>query len=545
MAKARVTPLRAVSIPRLELMAAVLGLRLAIRVRELLGITTLWFWTDSTDVIAWLHGQSRRYKPFVSHRVAEMQEKTSPSHLRHVPVTLNPADLASRGANIADLVGGKPWTDGPGFLYQDEAHWPTRKGQPMEELSELASEEVSKSRTNTAVVNQEPAVEPIIDCTRHSRWIRLVRVTSWVLRFAKLLRSPREDRVSSSSLTATEIEEAEMYWIRWIQQDKYREAIAKLRDNQPINSGQLKSLSPFLDGEGLLRVGGRLQGSDLPYNAQHPLIVPPRNHLTTLIVRRVHEDIGKHTKGVNAVLAELRQKYWVMFGREEAKRVGSACVKCTKQKKHAMGQIMAPLPAHRVTIPIRAFARSGVDYGGPYTVRITRNTSAKRWLCLFTCTTSRAVHLEIAFSLDTPSFLNAFSRMVARRGKPELVVSDNGTNFVGAERELAELVRNLDQDRIINDAANQGITWRFNPPWGSHHGGVFEALIKSAKRSLKGEARLSDEELQTAVVEVEGLLNSRPLTYSSNDPKDETILTPNHFLIGQCGGQLAPRVLEE
>ncbi|XP_064629237.1 uncharacterized protein LOC135488532 [Lineus longissimus] len=406
----------------------------------------------------------------------------------------------------------------------------------------MASQEVSKARTLTTVVS-----EPIIDSTRYSKWIRLVRVTSWVLRFVKLLRIPQEQRCSSSSLTATEIEEAELYWVKWIQQDRYGEVIARLQEKQQVSSRQLKSLDPFLDDSGILRVGGRLQESDLPYAIRHPIILPPRNHITTLIVRRVHADIGKHAKGVNAVLGELRQRFWLVFGREEAKRVDIACVICTKQKKKAVGQIMAPLPSHRVTIPIRAFARSGVDYGGPFTVKITRNTSAKRWLCLFTCTTSRAVHLEIAYSLDTHSFLNAFSRMVARRGKPEIVISDNGTNFHGAERELSELIMNLDHEEIVNDAANKGITWRFDPPWGSHHGGLFEALIKSAKRALRAilwEARVNDEELQTAVTEVEGLLNSRPLTYSSNDPKDETVLTPNNFLIGQSGGQLAPRVLE-
>ncbi|XP_077992826.1 uncharacterized protein LOC144446859 [Glandiceps talaboti] len=123
--------------------------------------------------------------------------------------------------------------------------------------------------------------------------------------------------------------------------------------------------------------------------------------------------------------------------------------------------------------------------------------------------------------------------MVARRGKPEEVISDNGTNFVGANRELGELICAMDQSKIIDSAANQGIKWKFNPPLGSHHGGLFESLIKSVKIALKailGNARVTDEELHTAIVEVEGLMNSRPLTYCSNDPTDEPVLTPNHFL---------------
>ncbi|XP_064631640.1 uncharacterized protein LOC135489935 [Lineus longissimus] len=201
-------------------------------------------------------------------------------------------------------------------------------------------------------------------------------------------------------------------------------------------------------------------------------------------------------------------------------------------KKVKGQQLMAPLPDFRVTIPVRAFSRCGVDYAGPFFVKISRKTSAKRYICLFTCTTSRAVHLEVAYSLDTSSFLNAFFRMVARRGKPEFVVSDNGTNFVGANRELKELVQAMDQSKIVDQAANDGIEWKFNPPTGSHHGGLFESMVKQAKRAL------------SAVVEVEGLLNSRPLSYCSDSPNDPNVLTPNHFIYGQAGGQLAPRVVD-
>lgn len=174
--------------------------------------------------------------------------------------------------------------------------------------------------------------------------------------------------------------------------------------------------------------------------------------------------------------------------------------------------------------------------------------TAKRYLCLFTCASTRTVHLEVAYSLDTASFLNAFSRMVARRGKPELMISDNGTNFMSAERELRNLVSTLDQTQIKEQVAHDGIQWRFNPPSGSHHGGVFEALIKSAKKALRailGESRITDEELLTAKSEVEGILNSRLLTYCSSNPNDEQVLTPNHFLYSQMGGQLAPRVIDD
>ena len=154
----------------------------------------------------------------------------------------------------------------------------------------------------------------------------------------------------------------------------------------------------------------------------------------------------------------------------------------------------------------------------------------------------------MAFSLSSADFLNAFSRMAATRGRPEEVTSDNGTYFVGAEREQRELVQSMDQKGIADDAANKGIKRNWNPPLGSHFGGVFESLIKVAKKTLRsivGNAGLNDDELQTAIKEVEALMNSRPLTYEGTDARDEPVLTPSHFLVGQFGGQLAPRVADE
>ena len=123
------------------------------------------------------------------------------------------------------------------------------------------------------------------------------------------------------------------------------------------------------------------------------------------------------------------------------------------------------------------------------------------------------------------------------------MLSDNGANFVGAEKEIRELVGELDHDQVQPMTSNQGVTWHWNPPSAPHFGGVFEAMIKSSKRAiyaiLKG-ADVTDEELQTTFIGVESLMNSRPVAALSDDPNDEPVLTPNHFLIGQMGGDFVP-----
>ena len=171
----------------------------------------------------------------------------------------------------------------------------------------------------------------------------------------------------------------------------------------------------------------------------------------------------------------------------------------------------------------------------------------KRYLCLFTCLTTRGVHLELSYRLDTDSFLKAFNRMINRRGVPVLVISDNGTNFVGASRELKELTTAMDRQKIIATTACIEVEWQFNPPASPHFGGVHEVMIGAAKRAiyavLKG-ASVSDEELMSAFCGVEALLNSRPLTYQSADHRDVCPLTPNHFLHGRINSTLAAEAVD-
>lgn len=233
-----------------------------------------------------------------------------------------------------------------------------------------------------------------------------------------------------------------------------------------------------------------------------------------------------------------------MQAREEIRDWERECYGCRRSKVAPEKQIMAPLPNIRLKLPLRAFARIAVDYAGPFvTIQGRSRRRAKRYLCLFTCLTSRAVHLEMGYSMDTDAFLNAFYRMANRRGLPLEVLSDIGSNFIGGERELRELVEQLYEEKIGRSAANKGIRWYFNPPLAPHFGGVHETLIKTAKRATYGilsQADITDEELMTAFTGAEALMNSRPLTYQSAHPADDVPLTPNHFLFGQAGGQFAP-----
>ncbi|KFD58060.1 hypothetical protein M513_00823 [Trichuris suis] len=205
------------------------------------------------------------------------------------------------------------------------------------------------------------------------------------------------------------------------------------------------------------------------------------------------------------------------------------------------------MPSARLQAFEAPFSRVGIDYFGPILV-LVRRSHVKRYGCIFMCLASRAVHIEVSFSLGTDSFLMAFRRFVSRRETPAIVYSDNGTNFVAAERELRTCLKSWNEDKVRDALAQQRIQWNFSPPFAPHFGGIWERLVSSAKsaicRILNGRA-VNDEVLATALVEVESLLNSRPLTHISIDPRDPEPLTPNHFLLGRPHPHLPPDVIAE
>ena len=555
--KSRVAPLKAVSIPRLELMAAVLGSRLASSVCSALEIviSEVTFWSDSMNVLWWIRGRSRCFKPFVANRVSYIQDMSNPKQWRYVPTKQNPADMLTRGTKILALVSSKLWWEGPSFLALSETDWPVTKI----ESDEIANEEVKRhlrdqikkadqtdSQTMVVIENEEQwRLEP----NRHSSWSKLTKIQAWVYRFIGNCRTTKDKR-QSGELSPEEIKDTEISIIKKAQMKAFDINYQHLRKGkiEPKNS-KLIELQPFLDVDGVIRSNSRLKYAEfLPYDTKFPIVLPRKHWVTKLIVRHYHE-IEKHASGTNQTLAALSSQYWIISAREEIREMEKECIKCQLKKASPATQVMAPLHESRLKLTLRAFDHSAVDFGGPFiTTQGRGKRREKRYLCLFTCLTTRAVHLEIAYGLDTDSFLNAFYRMASRRGLPQEMTSDNGTNFVSANRELKELVAQLDTKIVQKSTANKGVKWHFNPPAAPHFGGAHETMIKAAKRAtyaILGNADITDEELMTAFIGAEGLINSRPLTYQSANPKDDVPLTPNHFLHGQIGGQFAPEAVDQ
>ena len=347
---------------------------------------------------------------------------------------------------------------------------------------------------------------------RFSSWSRLVRVHARVRRVLHNM-SRKQEKQTSKVLLPHEIREAEDEVVRSSQREAFVNEYKALVSGKPIPpKSPLIKLNPVLDEDGCIRCNGRLQFAEyLPYDVRFPKILPRGHWITKLIVKHYHEQ-ANHSAGTNFVLSQMSEKYWVIAAREEIREWEGECNMCKRRRNKTSTQIMAPLPKIRLRFTFRPFDQTAVDYAGPFTTVQGRGVRRqKRWLCLFTCLSTRAVHLEIAFGLDTDSFLNAFTRFTSRRGVPKEMISDCGTNFVGAVSELKELVSKLDQNKIQQDTAYRGVKWNFNPPGAPHFGGIHEAMIKSAKKAIYGvlgTSDVTDEELITAVAGIESLLKS-------------------------------------
>ena len=249
----------------------------------------------------------------------------------------------------------------------------------------------------------------------------LVRVTGWINRFLANVKKPQNDR-ESGELNPRELNQAEEQIIRAAQQKCFPDEIRALENNKPLPSkSTLLKITPKFCG-GLLRSNTRLRYSDdLPEETKFPIILP-KNHIVTKLIVKYHHEREGHEMGVNFTLNHLREKYFVIQGRQQVKKCIKECAECNRRFRGCPArQQMAPLPRIRLEMTQKPFANCATDFAGPfYTMQGRGRPRVKRYLCLFVCLQTHCCHLEMAASLETDAFLNALTRMVARRGWPKL-----------------------------------------------------------------------------------------------------------------------------
>lgn len=485
------------------------------------------YWTDSQVVLCWLAKSPSHWKTFVANRVSNIQEVSERDNWKYVKSSHNPADMLTRGMSGRALRDNRLWFHGPEWLNQSEESWPIQECSNSISLQEVKT----KTPVTLTVVQFTDTL-----CSRCSSFYKLVRVVAFCKRFIWNCQHPTKR--FAGAITVTEKESAILSIVSRVQHEAFSSEMQQLSKSRCLpNRSRILSLNPFVDTEGILRVGGRLQQSSLHENQKLPILLPQKHRVTRLIIKEEH--LRNLHAGPQALQYIIRQKYWIINARKEINSVLRNCLTCFKVRPKPISQIMGDIPAARLE-PKRPFSIVGLDYAGPLEIKqSTRRNAAlvKGYVCLIICFITKAVHLELVSDLTTAACIAALRRFIGRRGIPNHMYSDNAKTFVAASKQLKELYTLHRSSQFKHEldrfAYNHGIQWHFIVPYSPHQGGLWESHVKLMKyhiRRVVGNSTLTFEQLCTVMTQIEACINWRPLTVMSSSPDDLQPLTPGQPL---------------
>ena len=405
MGKARVAPSKITTIPRLELTAAVVSAKVGVMLQEELNYSNLkqYFWTDSKVVLGYINNDAKRFHTFVANRVQMIRSNTDTKEWRYIDTHNNPADHTSRGLSVEELMKSN-WFSGSAFLWERE----TLADEEEIPDIQIGDPEV-KATVRTTTVKES---FKLIDCvSRFSDWTKAVGVVSY------LKRPFKKNKPKTVVTTMAERQDAEVLIFKELQRTAFQNEITRLSHQEGngklTKNSSLLNLDPFLDDQGLLRVGGRLEKSSLPFEVKHPIILPRSSQVTDLIIDHFHNKVKHQGKGMT--MNEIRSNgLWILGLSAAVSSHIHKCVCCRRQRRPTEGQKMANLPEERVE-SAPPFTYCGMDCFGPFIVKEGRK-ELKRYAVIFTCMSSRAVHIEQLDDMTTDAFLNALRCFIAIRG---------------------------------------------------------------------------------------------------------------------------------
>ena len=433
--KPRLAPIKKISIPRLELLDVIIGLRRLTFVEQQLKISVQRkiVWTDSQCVIYWI-ASNKQMSTFVENRLKEI------------------TDIDFRY----------------GLLFSCD-EWPTWSYDMTVKDNDVLKSELKTSSVNgqTELLVGEPLeennilekfdnrVEPLfgLKCENFSNMTRLVRVTAWTLRFIKKLKKEN----ISGPLTVKEIEDAKLKWIVLIQRKHFAKEIQSISDNRMNNI--IRQLGLVLDNKGLIRCVDRINHAQVSEDTKRPIFIPKTDTFTCLLIESYHRRL-LHV-GVAQALSQIRQKYWIPQERSTVRKDLKECRNCIRYEGGPYKMpLIPPFPKNRIS-ESAPFTYTGINYFGPFYIK-SPTGSEKVWVCLYTCLVIRAIHLELMLDMTTEQYLLGFRRFVAQCGTPKQILSDNALRFKSASNFIknvwCEVISDYD---VLNYVEDKGVEWKF------------------------------------------------------------------------------------
>ncbi|UYV64804.1 hypothetical protein LAZ67_3002036 [Cordylochernes scorpioides] len=447
--KARVAPKKKLTIPRLELMSCLIRSRLTKQVMKILSEsiaipeTNIWFWTDSSTALRWIQNE-KPWATFVRNRVNEIYSISKKENWHH----------------CKELIEHK-WWEGPCFLWGEEAS--CNQFDPI-----IDEEEINKELKKSVNIAVNSTKDNFMDkLERYGDYNRIVRIVTYLLRFKRKTISdqsrPGQHDKMSKEISVEEFEEAEKVVLRHIQ------LISFGRDDKRINK-----LNAFTYEYGLYRIKSQLYFEEDDYDTRCPIVILGKNQVVKLLIRKEHEMMSH--AGIQTTQQLVRRRFWILKGTKTIRSIISACATCRRYNSKRVQTESIPIPATRIgSTP--AFGVIGVDLAEP----LTETGGKKIWVVLYTCAVYRAVHLELTKTVSTGGFLDSFRRFVARCGRPSIVYSDNGLNFVGCNN----LFKKVNWNDVLCYATVQRIKWNFNPPTAAFWGEWRERLVGLMKQLIR------------------------------------------------------------
>ena len=523
--KSKLIQKTATSIPRAELCAAVEAALLCREIsKELqIDINSINMYTDSMVVLGYLNNTQKRFTNYVTRRVHTILKLTTRDMWKYIASNLNPADLASRCCTVEVLLESV-WLKGPEFLHHNIS---------MEEPPGLVEElpEEKECVTMTASLSLDPPVSYIFSKTKSLD--KAIRIAGIVMTFVYTVMDRVRLHRGESLAVRLHVgsEHALSMLVTSVQSQCFPELIKTLSCGRSTKDSVRASLNPFIDCDGIVRVGGRLKNSSLLGLQKHPILLPANHSFSHMVILYYHERTCHQGRHLTAGAIRLAG-YHIERSSKTVKNIIKQCITCIKLRGQPTSQLMSDLPASRVE-QVVPFHDTGLDVFGPFYVtdgKTTRRSagSKKVWALLLTCMTSRAIHVEPLIGLDTSSLKNALRRFMAIRGTCKHLYSDCGTNFIGAN--------NLDLRELNHPVVDQEYRWHFNVPHASHHGGPWERKVGSIRRILEAtmlnlkNTLLSRDEFTTLLYEAMAIVNNTPLWGVSVDPNDPAPISPAMLL---------------